>query len=124
MIDAIILSLIILTVILNTVAQIALKAGILQIGIFSFTWSNFVPIVIKVLLTPWILLGLFTYGVSVIVWLMVLSRTPVSIAYPISSLGYIISAIAANYILGENFTSIRIIGIFIILIGVYLIAKN
>jgi len=116
--------LIILTVLFNTAAQIALKAGMMQIGAFSFVWSNLIPIIIKVIASPWIIFGLTIYVGSVFVWLMVLSRIPVSIAYPMSSLGYITSSIAAYYLWGENLTTIRIIGIVVILIGVYLVAKN
>jgi drug/metabolite transporter (DMT)-like permease len=117
-------ALIILTVILNTYAQIALKAGMMQIGVFSFTWENLLPITIKVITSTWIISGIAVYAASVFTWLMVLSRAPVSIAYPMSSLGYIATAIAAYYIWSEDLTPMRIAGIIVILIGVYLVAKN
>jgi len=120
----VVLFLIILTILLNTVAQLALKAGMIQIGTFSFTWDNLIPVTIKAILSPWILLGMFIYLISVFTWLMVLSRAPVNVAYPMSSLGYITSAIAAYYLLGENITLPRIVGIIVILIGVYLVAKH
>lgn len=122
--NIIIFSLILLTVVLNTAAQLALKIGIDKIGIFAFTWSSFLPIGLKVILSPWIILGIVIYAISVGTWLMVLSRAPVSIAYPMSSLGYIMSAIAAYYLLGENLTLMRIAGVVIILIGVYMVARG
>lgn len=122
--NLIIFILIILTVLLNTAAQIALKAGMMQIGTFSFSWENLLPITLKVATSPWIIVGMAIYIGSVSLWLMVLSRIPVSIAYPMASIGYITSAIAAYYLWGENLTITRIIGILIILIGVYLVAKN
>ena len=122
--NIVVLFLIILTVLFNTVAQLALKAGMIQIGTFSFTWDNLIPITIKAILSPWILLGLFVYLISVFTWLMVLSRAPVNVAYPMSSLGYITSAIAAYYLWSEDLSPLRIAGIIVILIGVYLVAKN
>lgn len=122
--NLIVIMLIALTVALNTIAQLALKAGMIQIGSFSFTWENFAPIMTKVLISPWIITGVVVYAISVLVWLMVLSRAPVNIAYPMSSLGYITSAVAAYYLWGEDLTLARIIGISIILLGVYLVAKN
>jgi drug/metabolite transporter (DMT)-like permease len=122
--NTIIFTLILLTIFFNTVAQLALKAGIARIGTFDFSWSNFMPIILKVAASPWIILGMIIYVGSVGVWLMVLSRTPVSIAYPLSSLGYITSAIAAYYLLGEELTVTRILGITIILLGVYLVTRN
>jgi drug/metabolite transporter (DMT)-like permease len=120
----IILVLIVFTILFNTAAQLALKVGIVQIGAFVFHWSNLVPITWKVITSPWIITGLAIYLVSVGTWLMVLSRTPVSIAYPMSSLGYVTSAIAAYYLLGEDLTPIRVAGTFVILIGVYMVAKS
>ncbi|MDR1057237.1 MAG: hypothetical protein LBL17_01510 [Coxiellaceae bacterium] len=124
MINPAVLFLIILTVLLNTIAQLALKAGMIQIGTFSFTWDNLIPIIIKAILSPWIVSGLFIYLISALTWLMVLSRAPVSIAYPMSSLGYITSTIAAYYLWSEDLTPLRITGILVILIGVYMVAKH
>ena len=122
--DLIVFIIIIITVGLNTVAQIALKAGMTQIGTFDFTWQNLAPIMLKVMVSPWIISGIIIYAGSVFTWLMVLSRTPVSIAYPISSLGYVFTAIAAYYLWGEDLTIVRLLGIAAILIAVYLVAKG
>ena len=122
--NIIIFILILLTVFFNTAAKLALKAGMLQIGHFSFTWENLIPITLKIIASPWIIFGIIIYAGSIGVWLMVLSRIPVSIAYPISSLGYVTSAIAAYYLWGENLTLIRIAGIIVILVGVYMVARN
>ena len=116
--------LIFFTILFNTAAQLALKIGMEQIGKFSFHWSNLTPVMLKILISPWILLGLIIYIVSVALWLMVLSRTPVSIAYPLSSLGYVTSALAAHYLLGENLSFLRVMGIIVILLGVYMVAKS
>jgi drug/metabolite transporter (DMT)-like permease len=119
-----ILGLILLGVLLNSGAQILLKMGMRHIGHFTFTLNNFFPIAWQVALSPWIIIGIACYVISVLVWLLVLSRTDVSIAYPMVSLGYVISAIAAYFWLGEHVTLIRMTGIFIILFGVYLVARS
>ncbi|EKD45431.1 MAG: small multidrug resistance transmembrane protein [uncultured bacterium] len=120
----VVFALIILSVLFNTAAQIALKAGMLQIGHFNFSWENLIPIILKIIASPWIILGMMIYVGSVSVWLLVLSRTPISIAYPMASLGYITSAIAAYYLWGEDLTLMRIAGIIVILVGVYMVAKT
>lgn len=117
-------ALIIINVIFNTVAQISLKNGISQIGVFSFTWNNLLPITNKIIISPWIIFGMLTYVGSITIWLMVLSRIPVSMAYPMASLGYITSSVAAYYLFGENLTLTKIAGIAVIMLGVYLVAKN
>ena len=119
-----IFSLILFGVLLNTCAQLMLKAGMTQIGHFEFSAANLVPIGLKVMGNPPIITGLFMYVLSVGVWLLVLSRVQVSLAYPMLSIGYIVNALAANYFFGEPLTSIRMLGIFIIISGVYLVAQS
>jgi multidrug transporter EmrE-like cation transporter len=109
---------------LNTAAQIVLKIGMVRIGHFAFSLTNILPTTWQVMGSPWIVGGMFLYVLSVVFWLLVLSRVPVSIAYPMISLGYITSAIAAYYWLGEDLNLVRIGGIIIILVGVYLVARS
>jgi multidrug transporter EmrE-like cation transporter len=116
--------LILFGVLLNASAQLLLKAGMNQIGHFEFSLANVVPIGVKVMLNLPIMTGLFAYVVSVGVWLLVLSRVPVSFAYPMLSIGYVVNAIAAYYLFGENLSIIRIMGISIIIFGVYLVSRT
>ena len=95
-----------------------------KIGEFAFSWSNIVPISLQIATNPFILTGLFCYVFAVVVWLLVLSRTEVGIAYPLVSLAYIITAIAAYYLFGEQLSLIRILGIGVIMLGVYMVART
>jgi drug/metabolite transporter (DMT)-like permease len=58
------------------------------------------------------------------VWIIGLSRIPVTIAYPLLSIGYIVNAIGAWYFLGEVMTLQRMLAIGIIIIGVALLMKS
>lgn len=120
----IIWSLLLFGVFLNACAQLFLKLGMTRVGEFHFTLDNLWPIGWKVATNYFVILGLFCYVISVIVWLMVLSRVPVGVAYPMVSIGYIITAIAGYFLLDEMLTPIRMIGIFVIILGVYLVAKS
>jgi drug/metabolite transporter (DMT)-like permease len=122
--NSIVFSLVLLGVMLNAGAQLLLKVGMERIGQFAFSWSNALPIGMQVAVNPYVLIGLVFYVVSVVVWLLVLSRVDVSVAYPMVSLGYIVNAIVAYYWLGEQVSMLRILGIVIILLGVFLVAKN
>lgn len=116
-------SLLLFGVLLNASAQLFLKFGMDRIGEFSFTLANIWPIGWKVATNYFVILGLMCYVISVVVWLMVLSRVPVGLAYPMVSIGYIVTAIAGYFLLGETLTAARIAGIFVIILGVYLVAK-
>ena len=117
-------SLLMLGVLLNAVAQLLLKAGTNRVGEFAFAWDNIVPIGAKLALNPPILAGLGCYGVSVVVWILALSRVPVSVAYPMLSVGYIVNAVAAWLLFGESLAAQKLVGIGFIIVGVFLVARS
>jgi len=106
-------SLILVGVLLNAAAQLLLKAG-----------TNALPLGLRLAIEPHILAGLACYVVSVVVWIVALSRVPVSVAYPMLSIGYVVNAIAAWYLLGEAVTPMRLAGIGIIVLGVFIVARS
>jgi multidrug transporter EmrE-like cation transporter len=118
------LSLILLGVALNAAAQLLLKAGTNAVGQFEFTAQNAIPVGLKLAFQPPIIAGVACYVVSLVVWIMALSRVQVSIAYPMLSIGYVINALAAWYLFGENVNLQRWLGIGFIVIGVYLVARS
>lgn len=116
--------LILLAVLINVTAQLLLKLGMQKIGYFEFTAANIVPVGLQVAKSIPIIIGIGGYVLSVIVWMMVLSRADVSMAYPLSSLAYIFVALAAWWLLDENLSAMRVIGIFIIIFGVFLVSRT
>lgn len=72
---------------------------------------------------PPLWMGLGCYGVSVILWLGALSRLPVSVAYPMLSVGYVVNAIAAAVLFGETITAVKLAGIGLIGVGVILLSR-
>ena len=118
------LSLILSGVFLNAVAQLLLKAGVNAVGAFEFSRENIVPIGIKLAAQLPILGGLACYVLSVGVWILGLSRVDVSVAYPMLSLGYVLNAFGAWWLFGEALSAQRLIGIGIIIVGVYVLARS
>jgi multidrug transporter EmrE-like cation transporter len=118
------LPIILFGVMLNAVAQLALKQGMRQIGEFEFILANALPIGWQVGTNPFVALGLFCYVVSVGIWILVLSRVEVSLAYPMLSIGYVVNALAAWWLFGENLTPTRIAGIVVICFGVWLLSRT
>jgi multidrug transporter EmrE-like cation transporter len=122
--NAISFALVLFGVLLNAAAQLLLKAGTNSIGHFEFSGANLVPIGWKVATQPYILGGLMCYAISVVVWIMALSRVEDSIAYPMLSIGYVVNAIAAYLLFGEAVGVQRLVGIGIIVVGVYVVARS
>jgi len=110
-------------VMLNAAAQILMKAGTNAVGHFEFSMENVLPIGLK-LVTEWhIVTALFCYALSVVVWILALSRVPVSIAFPMLSMAYVVNAVAAWYLLGEPFSSTKLVGMGVIILGVIIISR-
>jgi drug/metabolite transporter (DMT)-like permease len=68
--------------------------------------------------------GLACYAISVVVWIVALSRVEVSIAYPMLSVGYVVNALLATWLFGEAVGPQRWLGIAVILVGVTLVARS
>lgn len=122
--NAVSFSLVLAGVLLNAGAQLLLKAGTNAIGAFEFSARNVLPVGWKIATEPHILGGIACYVVSVVVWILALSRVEVSVAYPMLSIGYVVNAIAAWYLFGEAVTTTRMIGIGVIILGVFLVARS
>ena len=117
-------SLLLTGVLLNAAAQLLLKAGTNRVGAFAFTLDNVVPIGARLVANPPILAGLACYAVSVVVWILGLSRVPVSVAYPMLSMGYVVNAILAYLLFGESLALQKVVGIGFIIVGVFLVARS
>lgn len=117
-------SLILTGVLLNAAAQLLLKAGVRGIGHFDFSLANTWPIGRELATNLPILGGLACYAVSVVVWILALSRVEVSIAYPMLSIGYVVNALLAWWLFGEAVGPQRLVGIGVIIVGVVIVARS
>jgi drug/metabolite transporter (DMT)-like permease len=111
-------------VLLNAGAQLLLKAGTNALGVITLTRDNWWDMLWRMSTQGHFVAGVACYMVSLLVWIMGLSRVPVSIAYPMLSLGYVINAVAAHYLFGEAVTVTRWLGIGFIVLGVWLVARS
>jgi multidrug transporter EmrE-like cation transporter len=111
-------------VLLNAVAQLALKASVNETGIIQLDMQSLAASAASLLSNLWLWVGLVCYAISVGVWLLALSRVDVSIAYPMLSVGYIVNAIAAWHLFNEPFSLGKVVGIGVIILGVYILARS
>ena len=111
-------------VLLNAIAQLALKASVSDTGIINLDMQSLLSSAVSLATNLWLWVGLICYAISVVVWILALSRVDVSIAYPILSVGYIVNAIAASHLFNEPMGLGKAIGIGIIILGVYILARS
>lgn len=109
--------------ILNAAGQIFLKKGMTILGPLDLNSSHLLKVCISIFTNIYILGGIVAYGLSLIISLIALSRLPVTYFYPISvSISYIFVTIAGTYFLGDALSSLKIVGLSVIMFGVYLVA--
>lgn len=106
-------------------AQILLKHGMVQPGIQQVladgdSWRIAQSIATNMSIWG----GLFLYGLSALIWLFVLARLDVSVAYTFVALGFLITMALGCLIFGEAFTLRKVLGTLIVAIGIYLVAAN
>jgi multidrug transporter EmrE-like cation transporter len=111
-------------VLLNAGAQLLLKAGTNSLGVITLTRDNWPGTLLRMATEGHFVLGTACYVLSLFVWILGLSRVPVSVAYPLLSVGYVVNAIAAHYLFGEAVTLTRWLGIGFIVVGVWLVARG
>ena len=111
-------------VLLNAIAQLALKASVSDTGIISLDMQSLLTSAGSLASNLWLWLGLICYAISVVVWIVALSRVDVSIAYPMLSIGYIVNAVAAWHLFDEPMNLGKVVGIGIIIVGVYVLARS
>lgn len=107
----------------SAIAQLFLKAGTNAISVGE-QGSGFFSLVLRAATQPFIVAGVSCYVLSMAIWLAVLSRLPVSVAYPLLSIGYIITAVFGFFLFGESLGVVKIVGIIIIIIGVIVLTSS
>jgi multidrug transporter EmrE-like cation transporter len=117
-------ALILIGVLLNAAAQLMLKAGTNAIGVIGAGQGTWASQVVAVVLQPFIVGGLACYVFSVAIWIAALSRVPVSVAYPMLSIGYVVNAVAAHYLFGEALSATKFGGIAVIIAGVWIVSRS
>ena len=111
-------------VLLNAVAQLLLKAGAGALADIELKPANALAIASRVAFNWPIIAGLGCYAISVVVWILALARVEVSVAYPMLSIGYVINAFVAWQWFGEPLAAQKLLGIGLIVVGVFLVARS
>lgn len=119
------LPLILGTVALVVCGQLLLKSGMRRVGVVDAERARSpLALVVAIARTPAVVAGLAVYGASALAWIVVLSRSELSFAYPFLSLAYVIVTVAAMLVLGERFSARQWVGLASVVVGVLLVALS
>jgi multidrug transporter EmrE-like cation transporter len=115
--------LILLSVSLNAAAQILMRWGMLRVGEVSLG-ASLVTALPRMIGNIFLWLAMASYGVSIITWMIVLSRVEVSFAYAFLSLGFVLVTVIGYFFFYEHVTPIRVMGIALICAGVFFVSRS
>ncbi|OGD83127.1 hypothetical protein A2165_01995 [Candidatus Curtissbacteria bacterium RBG_13_40_7] len=112
------------SVVFNVTANILLKKGVLAIGGISGQKAKLISELSKAAFNPFIIIGLALYGFSFIIWLRVLTFNDLSRAYPIfATIVFMLTTLGSMIFLKENISAARIVGMIIMLVGIYIVSQ-
>ncbi|NLB80403.1 MAG: EamA family transporter [Clostridiaceae bacterium] len=111
--------LLLLNVSMLVTGQLFWKSGIQHVG-FSLTPEG----LFKLFVNPFILSGLVIYVGATLLWFYILSKIPLSTAYPMQSLCYAVTALISFFVFKENIALIKWAGLFLITAGAFLVSRG
>ena len=114
----------ILSIALLAAGQSLLKYGLMRAGGVNFGGGDILKGFRTILTTPQIIMGFVCYGLSSLLWLDVLSKLDISLAFPLVSLTYVITLFVGGFFFGEVITLTRVLGVLVIVGGVALVAQS
>lgn len=114
--------LILLSVFLNCSAQLLMRQGMLAIG--QIDKNNLLNSLGGMITSLWLWGAMGCFLGSILLWFVVLSRVEVSYAYMFNSLGYVVVTLGGYFLFHEQVTPLRVLGMFVICVGVIVMAKG
>ncbi|MEW6457432.1 MAG: EamA family transporter [Acidobacteriota bacterium] len=110
----------IISMIIWVLSQVLIKNGMNKFAGIGINLNFF----IRALTSPFVLAGIFLSGIGVLVWLIILSRYELSYSNLIVSFTYVLMVLASIIFFREHISTLRWIGTFFIMVGVYLVFKT
>lgn len=110
----------VLTILSNVAGNAALTKGMHQVG----DPGNSPMALIAALFHPWVALGVALLIVWTVTHMALLSWADLSYVMPVTAIGYVVTAFAARFLLGEAVSLARWTGIVLITAGVTLVGRT
>lgn len=108
----------------GVMGQLSMKQGMAGFQMGALTVAGFIPQFIKIIFRPFVFMGLLLYFISSFFWLLAISKVPLSYAYPMISISYVLVVFLSWLIFKENVGLVRWLGVGVIILGVYLISRT
>jgi len=109
-------------VLVSSGGQAFLKLGAVKLG--PVEPGNAVEKILNIIRTPELIIGLAFYGLSAVLFILVLTRVKLSVAGPAVSISYVISVLMGYFLFQEAITVRHLVGLALIACGVILVVRR
>jgi drug/metabolite transporter (DMT)-like permease len=117
-------ALLVIAMCLTVTGELLLKNGMNQHGELNVSAATFLSTAVRIFTNPFILGGFALVFSGALFWLAVISRWPLSLAYPLLSISYILGIIASALFLKEQVSLLQVLGVLVIVVGVSMIGMG
>lgn len=113
------------SVCLGVAGQLALKVGMNRVGVVeAVSLARPLAMVARLASVPLVWIGLACYGLSALLWMIILSRMELSAAYLMLASMYVLIPLASWLVLGERVPPLRWVGMAVVVLGVLIVARS
>ena len=111
------------SIVLGSVGQVVLKYAVNGMGEINLNWPGVLNTLLRIFTNGWIVLGIFCFVTSMVLWIKVISDMELSKAYPSVSLSYLIVFFLSVALFKESVSSVKVAGIVLVSLGVYFLQR-
>lgn len=109
---------------MSSTAHVFFKRGTMILKHIPLVNNNLLSKVFTITTNPWVISGMTMHVCALAIWLWALSRVEITFAYPFLAIGFVLVSLMAYFWLGEQMPFLRIVGMLIIVIGIFFISKS
>lgn len=113
-----------ISVVAMTAAQLLLKKGLLAVGQSPQGWNELLRFFMRSYSNIYVISAVVLTIVAALAWIQAVSKTEISYIYPFMALSYLLVAVFSLWMFHENVTLLRMAGILVVCVGVFLVARS
>ncbi len=111
-------ALVLLTILLTVFGQFAIKWQVLASGPIPAGTQGRIAFVLHLLLTPLVIAAVAAAFLASVSWMLAMTRLPLSHAYPMTALTFVLVVLGSNYVFNEPISTLKICGLILIVAGI------
>jgi drug/metabolite transporter (DMT)-like permease len=110
--------------VIDALAQILMKKGIVGGAVVSWSLHDLLFFVTQNAVSPLVITGIILYALNFFLWIIILTKIDLSLAVPLGSTTYALIPFSAVVFLHEKISMMEVAGIFCVILGILVLSKS